>query len=179
MEFSADHHSSAEDIINLFEAVFSASEGAEEGRLIGALSRALIETTPKDDIFVFSASKDGCLAGCAVFTRLRFESDERVAFILSPMAVASRFQASGVGTALLTHGLNALRDRGVDIAVTYGDPNYYKRVGYSPITEAVIQAPLTLTQPEGWLAQSLTERPLDVVEGKSRCVDALMRPEYW
>ena len=31
-----------------------------------------------------------------------------------------------------------LRDAGVDIAMTYGDPNYYGKVGFLPISEAVI-----------------------------------------
>ncbi|MCG5517084.1 MULTISPECIES: hypothetical protein [unclassified Ectothiorhodospira] len=41
------------------------------------------------------------------------------------------------------------------MVLTYGDPNYYSRIGFKPITEALAPAPFTLKQPEGWLGQSL------------------------
>lgn len=39
MEFTTKVGGRAGEIINLFEATFSASEGPEEGRLIGALAK--------------------------------------------------------------------------------------------------------------------------------------------
>jgi predicted N-acetyltransferase YhbS len=44
--------------------------------------------------------------------------------------------------------------------MTYGDPSYYAKVGFMPISEADAQAPFPLSHPEGWLAQSLTERAM-------------------
>lgn len=179
MTFSSKHHGQVETLVDLFTAAFSASEGAEEGRSIGALVRDLLTTTAAEDLFVFSTWDSGVVTGCIVFSRLVFDQDDRVVFILSPVAVAPGRQRQGIGRNLLNFGLDQLRARGVDIAVTYGDPAYYGKVGFAPITEKVARAPLKLSQPEGWLAQSLNDRPLDPLQGQSRCVDALDNSAYW
>ncbi|MDW4548930.1 N-acetyltransferase [Defluviimonas sp. D31] len=179
MDFTSDYKDRTDEIIALFAATFSASEGPDEGRLIGELVAKLIAKTPDDDLFVFSALDDGALAGCILFTRLTYAEDGRTVFLLAPVAVETGRQGRGIGQSLLSYGLDALRRRGVDVAVTYGDPRYYARVGFLPITEDQARAPLRLSQPEGWLAQSLTARPLDPLKGPSRCVAAFDNPAYW
>jgi putative acetyltransferase len=179
MEFSADHKDRAEEITALFEASFSDSEGAEEGRLIGKLVQDLLETTPGEDLFIFTALEGGTIVAAIVFSRLSYDQDARRVFLLGPVAVAPARQGRGVGQALLNHGLAAMRDRGVDVAVTYGDPDYYGKVGFRPITEETARPPQPLQQPEGWLARSLTDRPLDPRKGPSRCVSAFDDPAYW
>jgi len=88
-------------------------------------------------------------------------------------------QGKGVGQRLLTHGLTSLRSAGADIVVTYGDPNHYAMVGFLPISEADAQALFPLNHPEGWMAQSLTERAVVPLEGPSRCVESLNNPLFW
>lgn len=117
--------------------------------------------------------------GGIVFSRLTYEQDERTVFVLAPVAVATDEQGKGIGQRLLTHGLAALRNAGVDIVMTYGDPNYYAKVGFVPISEADAQAPFRLKQPEGWQGQSLTNRALAPLKGPSRCVEALNDPVFW
>ena len=179
MEFGTRVGGRAREITELFEATFSASEGPEEGRLIGALAKKLMETTPVEDLYVFSAIQNGELVGSAFFSRLIFEEDERTVFLLSPVAVKTDRQGQGVGQSLLNFGLKQLRDSGVDVAITYGDPDYYCKVGFAPIKEDVAKPPLPLKQPIGWLAQSLSHCPVGHFRGESRCVDALNDPVYW
>ncbi|MCK5334537.1 MAG: GNAT family N-acetyltransferase, partial [Gammaproteobacteria bacterium] len=62
---------------------------------------------------------------------------------------------------------------------TYGDPKFYSKVGFSLISEKLVKAPLTLTYPEGWLAQSLVGDEIEAITGSSYCVEALNKPEYW
>ena len=38
-------------------------------------------------------------------------------------------------------GLNELKKRSVSVAVTYGDPSFYSKVGFQALSENVIQAP--------------------------------------
>lgn len=168
-----------DEIAGLFAATFAQSEGAEEGALIGGLARDLMRDTPKDDIEVFTADEAGRLIGAAIFTRLRYARDERRVFILSPMAVATDRQGEGIGQALLTQALNALRAQGVAVAITYGDPAYYAQVGFAPLSEADAAAPLPLSHPEGWIGQSLSEAALAPLKGPSTCVKALDNPAYW
>jgi predicted N-acetyltransferase YhbS len=166
-------------IVDLFRATFTAAEGADEGAVIGDFVTALLSTTPAGDIFVFSAMEGSTVEACAIFTRLRFAEDTRNAFILSPMAVATAQQGKGLGQRLLRLAFERLRDAGVDVALTYGDINFYGRVGYQQIDETVAKAPLPLSYPEGWLATSLTEPEFTPLQGTATCVPALNDPALW
>jgi predicted N-acetyltransferase YhbS len=179
MDYSTDYKTHAEAIAALFEATFSASEGAEEGALIGALARRLIAETPARDLRVFTAWQDGALLGCIFFTRLTYVGDPRTVFMMAPVAVAAAHQGKGIGKRLIAHGLGSLRQQGVDIAVTYGDPAFYGRVGFEPVTEADLPAPQPLSQPQGWIAQSLTEAPLTPMRAPVCCVAAFDYPALW
>ena len=179
MEFATQYNDRKREISDLFKVTFTTSEGVEEGALIGSFVEKMLATTDAADIFVFSALQSGVLAGAAIFTRMRYPQDERTVFILSPMAVASTQQGKGIGQKLLTFGLNTLKDNGVDVALTYGDIDFYSKVGFRHISTTDAQPPLPLTYPEGWLGESLTNGPLEPLQGSSVCVDALNDPALW
>jgi putative acetyltransferase len=179
MEFSTGANGREEDIIDLFTATFTASEGSREGALIGNLVRNLLGGTAEKDLFVFTAEQDGAIIGGVLCSRLSYAQDDRSLFVLAPVAVATDQQGNGIGQKLLTHALAGLRSAGVDIAITYGDPNYYAKVGFMPISEADAQAPFGLSQPEGWLAQPLNGHEITPLQGASRCVEALNDPVFW
>jgi putative acetyltransferase len=166
-------------LIKLFATTFTASEGPDEGALIGNLVRDLLAVTPIEDIRVFCAEDETNTIGAAIFTRLTYSEDPHIVFLLSPMAVAPGRQRRGIGQALLSHALEALRSEGIHIAITYGDPNFYGRVGFLPITEDQARAPLPLSLPHGWIGQSLTEEQMPVLRGPSTCVSALNRSDVW
>ena len=179
MEFLTGYEGREAEIVDLFTATFAASEGEEEGVLIGELVRDLLGGTAEKDLLVFTVEEHGAIIGGIVFSRLTYTRDERIVFVLGPVAVATDQQGKGIGQGLLTHGLAALRSAGVDIAVTYGDPNYYARVGFMPISEADVPAPFPLKHPEGWLGQPLTDQVMTPLKGPSRCVEALNDPVFW
>ena len=62
---------------------------------------------------------------------------------------------------------------------TYGDINFYSKVGFSLITEKEAQAPLPLQYPEGWLGQSLNDAQFTPLLGPSKCVAPLNDPNHW
>ena len=179
MELSLKYRGHTSEIISLFRAVFAASEGDAEGDLIAGLVRDIFAKTPEQDFFVYSAWDGHSLIGCIIFSRLRYDQDSRTVFLLSPVAVSTSRQRQGTGQALLRHGLDGIRKQGVDVAVTYGDPGYYSRVGFRQITEAQAAAPLSLNFPEGWLAQPLNGEELAPLRGPSACIEALNNPDYW
>lgn len=168
-----------QEIEQLFTATFTASEGAAEGTLIGGLVRNLLADTSSEDIRVFCAENDRRIIGAAIFTRLTYPEDPHIVFLLSPMAVARDCQHQGIGQALLRHSLAALRAEGVQVAMTYGDPEFYGRVGFQAVTEDQARAPLPLSQPHGWIGQSLTEHEMPALQGPSFCVSALNRSDVW
>jgi len=179
MDFVSGHIGRERDIYKLFSATFTASECADEGEVIGKLVVDLMETTPEKDLFVFSAYEGNSLVGGIFFSRLNYEQDNRTVFILSPVAVKTNSQKKGIGQKLIAFGLDKLRQRAIDFAITYGDPNYYSKVGFRQITEEFAQAPVMLSQPHGWLAQSLTKKDMVPLAGAPICVEALNKPELW
>lgn len=165
-------------VINLFEQVFSQSETQEEGQLISKLVSNLIKGTAPQDLIGYVAMSDGQVLGGIFFSRFILPNKKR-AFILSPVAVAIDEQGQGIGQQLINFGLDQLKLADVDIVLTYGDPAFYCKVGFKAITEYIIAAPLILTQPEGWLAQSLTSHDVEAIKGSTQCVDALNDQQYW
>ena len=168
-----------QSVIDVFVDSFTAADGADEGKLIGGLVRDLLSQTPTADIRVFCAEAEGRIIGTAVFTRLTYAEDPQSVFLLSPMAVAPDWQRKGVGETLLRGALATLRSEGVEVAITYGDPNYYERVGFLPISEDQARAPRLLNQPHGWIGQSLSDGSVPVLKGPCTCAAALNRSDIW
>jgi len=54
---------------------------------------------------------------------------------LAPMAVHPDRQRQGIGSQLVTQGLEALRDRGCPFVVVVGHPEYYPRFGFEPASK--------------------------------------------
>lgn len=179
MDYTTEHKEKFGDIITMFHQTFTASEGPKAGQLIKELVADMLGSLDDEDMYVFSAVEAGAILGSIIFTRLTYSQDARTAFILAPVAVSTSQQGKGLGQRLTKYGLENLRKNGVDVALTYGDINFYSKVGFSHITEAHAQAPLPLQYPEGWLGQSLTATQFDPLAGPSRCVAPLNDPIHW
>ena len=178
MKFEICDVDSAHQVKKLFTEVFTKSEGREEGELIGGLASKLQEATDPSDIFSFIVKDGDTIVGCIIFTRITFETPVD-AFILSPVAVATDYQRQGLGKKLIRFGLDHLKSKDVELVLTYGDPDFYSKVGFKQICEDVAKAPYKLSQPEGWLAQSLDNDKIRPIEGGSKCVKALSSQVYW
>lgn len=178
MRFRECRKPEEEVVVALFASVFSDSEGEEEGESIGQLSAELFESSKEADLFNFVAEVDGRIVGSIFLSRMVF-GNENAVFILAPVAVASEHQGKGIGQRLIRHGLRELQSRGVKFVLTYGDPRFYEKVGFRAVSSEVVKPPFELSQPEGWLGQSLCDRPIESLLGESSCVNALSNPVYW
>jgi len=178
MDISKYTPDQTDEIEQLFTKTFSDSEGQAEGKLIGALVRKMMATTDPKDLYCFVATENEQIIGGVFFTKMIFESDIN-AFILSPMATLTDHQGKGVGKELINVGLKTLKEDGVELAITYGDPNFYSKVGFDVVSETVVPAPLTLSYTNGWLAQPLVHDEIEPIAGKSHCVEALNNPDLW
>jgi putative acetyltransferase len=178
MQYSIYHPKDAGEIERLFIKTFSDSEGQTQGQMIGCLARDFMSSTNESDRYCFVAREDEHIVGSIFFSRITFECGLK-SFILAPVAVQTECQGKGIGQRLIKFGLDTLLKDGVELAITYGDPNFYSKVGFQSVTEAVVPAPNKLQHPEGWLAQSLKGEKIQPIKGKSSCVEALNKPEYW
>ncbi len=178
MKFSEYNSRKIEEINHLFIKTFSDSEGKSEGLVIGELTNNFMTNTDADDFYCFVARENNEIIGAVFFSKLTFESGVK-AYILSPMATLTKHQGKGIGQKLINFSLDVLRKNGVELAVTYGDSNFYSKVGFKQITEDIVPAPLELSYPEGWLGQSLIGDRIDPIVGKSYCVEALNKQDLW
>jgi len=103
----------------------------------------------------------------------------KVAFILSPLAVSTDVQGTGIGQKLIQYGLDHLRSLNINLAFAYGDPSYYSKTGFEQINENIVKAPYSLSRPIGWLAQSLDGQEIHALADPTRCVEALSNPSLW
>lgn len=166
------------EVTSLFISVFSSSEGKKEGALIGNLTSELFSSIDSQDIICIAAYEEEIIIGAIFFTRLQFISDIKV-YMLAPVAVATSHQGKGVGQALINYGLNELKKRSVSAAVTYGDPSFYSKVGFLPLSENIIMAPLKLSMPEGWLGKPLLKETIVPMIDRPTCVKAFNDPALW
>jgi putative acetyltransferase len=178
MKLSTYNPANIEEIKQLFSKTFSNSEGQSEGLTIGNLAYDLMTSTDGHDLYCFVATENEQIIGSIIFSRLTFESEVN-AFVLGPVAIHTSYQGKGIGQKLINFGLNTLKENGVELAFTYGDPGFYSKVGFSLIAEKLVKAPLKLAYPEGWLGQSLVSDEIEQITGNSCCVEAINKPEYW
>ena len=90
----------------------------------------------------------------------------------------------GIGQQLIKHAIEELKQQQVSVVVTYGDPAFYGKVGFEPVSEALVKSPMPLSMPQGWLAQSLTGKSLvdevgTSLSDKPNCVQQFMNPDLW
>lgn len=178
MDYLLSDASSNDAIIELFTRVFSDSEGEDEGNSIGKLVSELVATTAPSELIGCIAKEQNSIVGCIFFSRLRVPS-EQSAFLMSPVAIATEYQGKKIGQQLIHFGLEQLKSQNTELVVTYGDPAFYVKTGFQQVAEDVLPAPFPLSQPIGWLAQSLTGNAIPAMQGQTRCVDAFNDPSHW
>ncbi|MFW6253917.1 MAG: GNAT family N-acetyltransferase [Chitinivibrionales bacterium] len=178
MNYQTLDKSKQKEVTELFTSVFTSSEGEKEGVLVGNLSSELASSIDNEETICFGVYENEPLIGSIFFTRLKFNRPVQV-YMLAPVAVSTEYQGKGIGQALINYGLNELKKRSVSIAVTYGDPSFYSKVGFQALSEKAIQAPLKLSMPFGWLGQSLTGEPIPTINERPVCVKEFNDPVYW
>ena len=178
MKFSLFSESKTKEVIDLFKRVFSESESEAEGQAIADFVGNLIATTKSQDLIGCIAEENEIIVGCIFFSRFTVPSGQD-AFILSPVAVSTDVQGTGVGQKLIQYGLDHLRSLNVSLVFTYGDPSFYSKTGFEQINEDIVKAPFHLSQPIGWLAQSLNGHEIQAMAGPTQCVEALNDPSLW
>lgn len=88
---------------------------------------------------VVAEAPDGTVVGHALLTRCLV--DEAPALALAPVAVAPGHQRTGAGSAVVRAALDAARERGEDLVLVLGHPDYYPRFGFAPASGLGIRAP--------------------------------------
>ena len=152
---------------------------SSEGESVAQLAIDLLEDKTALPILSLVAEQDNEIMGNIIFSSVNIEGFEGVsAYILSPLAVTKFAQKKGIGTRLINKGLEMLKERGAEIVLVYGDPNYYRRTGFKAGHN--IKPLYKLKYPEeAWMAQELVENSLTKTQGTVQCAMPLSSPEHW
>ena len=150
-----------------------------EGEAVSQLAIDLLEDKTALPILSLVAEQDNEIIGNVIFSSVNIEDAKGVsAYILAPMAVKWFAQRNGTGTLLINKGLETLKERGAELVLVYGDPDYYMRTGFKAGHN--IKAPHKLKYPEeAWMAQELKKDVLKSIKGTVQCAASLNSPEHW
>lgn len=91
----------------------------------------------------FVADRGGRIIGHVLFTRSLLDAPQRLVevLVLSPVSVVGAEQGQGIGSALIRHGLQALRARPEPLVFLEGSPTYYARFGFTAAGQVGFRRP--------------------------------------
>jgi putative acetyltransferase len=110
---------------NLNELAF---DGPAEAKVIDKLRQIC-------DGYLSLVAVDGDeIVGHVLFSPATIEHNDNIirGMGLAPIAVLPSHQRKGIGTALIKHGLQLLREKGCPFVIVLGHPDYYPRFGFVP-----------------------------------------------
>ena len=161
------------------EKVFTASEGAESGKLVRSLLheiRAKKYYVPELDLIMVDENDE--VIGLAMFSRFHIEGryeDELV--ILTPVAVKTELQRQHISKDIIEFGLKRAAELGYKAAIVEGNPMNYRPRGFKTSADFGIFAheSIGLPAPECLMVQELVPGGLEGIHGELdyRFYDAL------
>lgn len=113
---------------------------------------------------------DNGVVGHILFTPVSIDTPERrlVGMGLAPMAVHPDRQRRGIGTQLVTRGLEMLRERGYPFVVVVGHPAYYPRFGFEPASRRGLASQWEGIPDEAFMVLVLDESGMAGASGVAR-----------
>lgn len=160
-----------------------ASFGTGEGREISNLISDLFSDDSAKPRLSLVAMINKTLAGHILFTHASIKGSEKAisAAILAPLAVAPAYQSRGIGSQLVSRGLDMMKQSGTDLVFVLGYPEYYSRHGFSTAGIAGFEAPFPIPEKNSgaWMVQALRPGLIGNIHGKVVCATALNDPKYW
>ena len=100
------------------------------------------------------------LVGHILFSPVSLVGKPEIGMVgLAPMAVASEFQNTGIGSLLVQVGLEYCRTKGYHALVVLGHPDYYPRFGFVPSSKFGIMSEYEVSE-EFFMALELVKNSL-------------------
>lgn len=155
-----------EEIAEDFAAIYEINEAAfgrsDEPLLVDRLrSRKAI-------IHSLVAERNGELVGHALFSPVMIHKDSGVVIVaagLGPVAVLPAYQKQGIGSALITAGIEMCREAGYRAMIVLGHPNYYPRFGFQPASCFNISCAYDDVPDDAFMVLGLEEGALKTING--------------
>lgn len=156
--------------LELVEAVFTASESAEDGALV----RSLVEEIRSMDTYVSAlelimVDETDSPIGYCMFSRFRLEGEhENELLLLSPVAVKTELQRQHISKELIEYGFERAKKMGYKAALVEGNPMNYRNRGF--VTSAdygiIAHESVGLPAPECLMVRELVPGGLNGIHGQ-------------
>ena len=155
--------------LELVEAVFTASESAEDGALVRRLVEEIRSKRwylPELELIMVDEADE--MIGYCMFSRFHLEGKyEQELLILTPMAVKTQLQRQHISKELIEYGLARAREMGYKAVIVEGNPMNYRNRGF--VTSApfgiTAHASVGLPAPECLMVQELIPGGLNGING--------------
>ena len=149
----------AEDADAIREILLAAFRGEAEARLVDRLNAS------GKVVCSLVAEEEGRVLGHVLFSRIEVGHAGLPALALAPLAVMPAFHRLGIGSALVSAGLQQMRSAGHARVVVLGDPAYYPRFGFLPASRFGLVCPFP-APPEAFMAIALARDAFRDASGK-------------
>jgi putative acetyltransferase len=151
-----------------------------ENRRVAKLAIDLLDEKGDPPTISQVAELDGRVVGHIAFSPVKAEdAPDWLGYILAPLAVLPECRNAGIGSALVGHGIELLREQPVDQVFVYGDPAYYGRFCFGAEAAVHFVPPFALEHPFGWQARVLRGHGAMGRTLGLTCVKALHDPALW
>lgn len=108
----------------------------------------LVDLLRDSDAFIpelsLVAVLDKKIVGHILFSEIQIENEQKKitkSLALAPMAVLPEFQQKGIGSQLITTGLDTAKNLGYKSVIVLGHEQYYPKFGFEPAVKWNIRAP--------------------------------------
>ena len=157
--------------LEMVEAVFTAHENAEEGKLV----RSLVEEIREMDTYIpeleliMVEDKTDAVIGYIMFSEFHLEGRYRgELLIFTPAAVKTELQRQHISKVLIEHGLAKAAAMGYKAIIVEGNPMNYRNRGFVTSADFGITAheSVGLPAPECLMVQELVPGGLNGIHGQ-------------
>lgn len=106
------------------------------------------------------------IVGHIMFTKISIVDDNKSneSLCLAPLSILPSYQGQGIGSKLITEGLNIAKNLGYKSVVVLGSEKYYPRFGFEEAAKFGIKAPFEVPS-ENFMAIELEKNSLKKVSG--------------
>ena len=161
--------------LDLVEAVFTAHENAEEGKLV----RSLVEEIRNKRFYLpelelIMVDENDEVIGYVNFARFHLEGRyENELLLLSPVAVKTELQRQHISKELIEHGFERATEMGYKAVIVEGNPMNYRSRGFVTSVDYGITAheSVGLPAPECLMVRELVPGGLEGIHGQLSYAD--------
>lgn len=169
-------HRDYKDIISLILRSFSEGTNYSDGIDVVALVEEIRDSKYYIPELSFVAELEGKIVGHFLFSRFPLsttvdggylDGGEKDIVMLAPVAVHADYFHQGVGFAMLTKGIEKVKEAGFKGVTVEGDYHFYNRIGFKTSSEFGIYptSGIPLSEPRCMMCQEMYDGALDNVRG--------------